>query len=344
MKPRAKRILKRCAYVLCTVLVLAIIGSFGAFHYFKAQFFADEPNTLKFQGELHSVPFRWIADKSENYSEPHGAILIPVSVPGVSAELYMQFDTGSKDSFLRSGTLESLKERGLEFDLFENDEHTYIREFELNVGGNQVLLESGWVMNRDVSVDWDNPKAINIIGSFGADFLAQKVCEIDFPAKEIRLYRSRPDKMNNLGEFAPFQFKGRRIMLPARISGSNVELFYDSGCSAFGLLTSKYHYDRLTDPEVKEIAYDANRFGESVPIHHKPSDLQIELGTTEIRLGRISYAEMYNLLQSTVGRFVGGGFLGNKSLVESTLIIDTKANEFLVLNRTSKSTTPDSDQ
>ncbi len=123
-------------------------------------------------------------------------------------------------------------------------------------------------------------------------------------------------------------------MLPARINGSDVQLFYDSGCSPFGLLTSKYHYDRLTDPDEPEIAYGANRFGESIPIHHKASDLQIQLGATDISLKRISYAEMYTLLQSTVGRLIEGGFLGNKSLTESTLILDAKTNEFLVVKRT----------
>jgi hypothetical protein len=137
--------------------------------------------------------------------------------------------------------------------------------------------------------------------------------------------------MGGLGVFTPFEFKGRRIMLPATIRGSDVQVFYDSGCSAFGLLTSKYHYDRLTDQNEKEVAWGANRRGESIPIHHKPSNLQFELGPTKLALKRISYAEMYNFLQVTIGRVIGGGFLGNKPLTESTLIIDTKSEEFLIV-------------
>ena len=333
MKPRTKKILRRSAYALSVVIVLAIVGAWCAFQYFKSEFFRDQPNTLVFQGELHPVPFRWSADKSEAYTEPHGAILIPVRIPGISNKLYMQFDTGSPTTFLRSGALKSLKSRGIEFELLKTDRGTCIKRLEIDVAGNRVLLESGWVRGRGAEVDWNAPDAIHIIGSFGADFLNQKVCEIDFPAQEIRLHRSRPDAMNDLGEFTPFEFKGRRIMLPANINGSDVELFYDSGCSAFGLLTSKYHYDRLTDPNDDEIAYGANRFGESIPVHHKPSDIRIQLGSTEIPLKRISYAEMYNFLQVTVGRFIGGGFFGNKSLTESTLILDTNASEFLVVKR-----------
>ena len=208
-----------------------------------------------------------------------------------------------------------------------------MKEFEINVAGNRVVLNSGRVYGTNTPIDWEDPKTNNVIGSFGADFLDQKICEIDFPAQEIRLHQQRPEELNALGKFTPFKFKGRRIMFPANIDGSDVELFYDSGCSAFGLLTSKYHYDRLTDPEEKEIAYGANRRGESIPIHHKSSDLQIKLGSTDLSLKRISYAEMYNALQATVGRFIGGGFLGNKSLTEFTLIIDTKTNEFLVVKK-----------
>ena len=41
---------------------------------------------------------------------------------------------------------------------------------------------------------------------------------------------------------------------------------------------------------------------------------------------------MYAGLQSAFGRFIDGGFLGNNSLTDSTLILDTTANEFLMVN------------
>jgi len=331
MKKKHKKILKRCFLTLLVLIVLLAVGAVGAFQYAKYRFFRDTPNTLTFKGDLHSVPFEWSADESESYNEPHGAILIPVSVPGLPNRFYMQFDTGSPNTYIRRSAMEALKDRGIEIELIQDDDRTLMKELELDVGGNRIVLTSGWIYGQNVPIDWDNPNAKNVIGTLGSDFLDQKICEIDFPAKEIRLHRDRPDSLNELGDFTPFKFKGRRILLPANIDGSNVEVFYDSGCSAFGLLTSKYQYDRLTDPNDKEIAYGANRRGESIPIHHRPSDLMIKLGETELSVQRISYAEMYNFLQTTVGRFVGGGFFGNKSLLECTLILDTKSNEFLVV-------------
>lgn len=51
-----------------------------------------------------------------------------------------------------------------------------------------------------------------------------------------------------------------------------------------------YQYDRLTDPNSKEVAYDANQFGNAVPAHHKASEMPLRIGTTELAIKRISYA------------------------------------------------------
>ena len=332
-KPRARRLLKWLSYSLLCFLLLAVIGSYGAYRYAMNRIFRDTPNTLTFEGDFHPVAFEWASEKLGSYAEPHAAILIPVSVPGISKSLYMQFDTGSPDTFLKSGALDSLKNRGVEIELFKKDEHSYVKEFKFDIAGNQMVLKSGWVRRQRGTIDWESPETKNIIGSLGADFLDQKICEIDFPAQEIRFHPQRPKELVDLGTFTPFRFQGRRIMLPAIINGSEAEVFYDSGCSSFGLLTSKYFYDRMTNAEDKEIALDANRHGDSVPMHHKPSDLPIKLGATELSIQRISYAELYNFLQTTIGRLVGGGFLGNKCLVDCNLILDTRSQEFLVVDR-----------
>lgn len=331
---RSRRVLKWFSYFLLFSFLLAIAGSYGGYRYAMYRIFRETPNALTFEGELHPVAFQWAEEDLGAYIEPHAAILIPVSVPGVAKTLYMQFDTGSPDTFLKSGALEELKSHGVEFELFQQDGHHYVKEFDFEIAGNRVSLKSGWVRGQRATIDWDSPNAKNIIGSFGADFLDQKVCEIDFPAKEIRFHSQRPEELDSLGTFTSFKFQGRRIMLPAKIDGSDVEVFYDSGCSAFGLLTSKYYYERLTAPEVQEIAFEANRHGDAVPMHHKPSARPIQLGQTELSIQRISYAELYTILQTTIGRFVGGGFLGNKCLVNCNLILDTQSREFLVVETT----------
>ncbi|MFK7821361.1 MAG: hypothetical protein AB8G99_21780 [Planctomycetaceae bacterium] len=311
-------------------LLLPILG-YAGFQYAKSRFLRETPNRLSLEGELHPVEFTWVPETfSDDYSEPHSAILLPVTVPGVSKQLYMQFDTGAPSTFLRSGCVKSLQDRGVECELYKDDKTTRVKKFELNVGKNHVVLDGGWVMQRDISIDWDKP--YNVIGSIGADFIADVVCAIDFPAEKIHLYRSRPESLSSLGSFQPFEFTGRRVLLPTTIDDTEMQVLWDSGCSSFGLFTSKYFFDDYSDPDEPGIQFGAMRFGDTVPAYHKPCDLIATFGETKIPVKRVSYLDMYAGLQTTFGRFTPGGFLGNKSLTESTLILDTTVNEFFVLD------------
>lgn len=332
MQSKKKRNWRRkFAYWFFGLLLLLIVVAFAGIQYAKYQIFKDRPNRLTFVGDLHPVPFQWSEDRLDDFIEPHSAMLIPVTIAGIENKFFMQLDTGGPSSFLRSGALKELRSHGVQFQLSKENDRTCIETFELNVGNNRVILKSGDVMGSDAKFNWDNPNAINIIGSFGADFIDQKVCEIDFPNQQIRLHKSRPDNLNSLGTFTPFKFKGRRVMLPTTIDNVQMELFYDSGCSAFGLLTSKYHFERYADKNSKEISYNANRHGDPVFIHHKTCGLEATFGDVKIPLTRVSYAELYTFVQSSVGRLIHGGFLGNKPLLECCLILDTLSNEFLIV-------------
>ncbi len=110
----------------------------------------------------------------------------------------------------------------------------------------------------------------------------------------------------------------------------DIQSFYNSGCSPFALLTSRCQHDRLTDANSKELAYNAKRFGDAVPAHHKASEMLIRIGTKELPGKRISHAELYSFMPVAFERFISGGFLGNKTLTESALNLDLKSNVFVV--------------
>ncbi len=327
---RIRNLRKKILYLVLGVFVLGIISVVVGIQYLKSQFFKDHPNGLSVPGDL-VVSFEWSPETYGNHTEPHNAMMIPVNVPGVPKQFFMQFDTGSPYSFVRSGAIQAFAERGVAFDLGEENDETVVKEFEIAIGGKSMVFNSGRVVTRGVSIDWDDDEAVSCIGTIGADFLEGKICSIDFPANQIRLFDSRPEYFDELGQFTPFSFKGRRVMLPSEINGDQVELFFDSGCSAFGLLTSKYHFDRYASPGSAEIKYDANRHGDPVHIHHKTCDHEVRLAGVDLPLIRVSYAELYTFLQSTIGRFVNAGVLGNKGLLESTIILDARSNEFMVV-------------
>ncbi|MFK7817204.1 MAG: hypothetical protein AB8G99_00675 [Planctomycetaceae bacterium] len=316
---------KRVLYTLLFTFLTTVIAALAAGLYFKRQWLKDTPNTLAVDSEL-VTSFRW--------GPKQDAMLIPVRIEGFSTKFHMQFDTGSASTFLRSQAVEALMARGMEVDLFRKDEGTYIKSFEFAVGDATIVLKDGYVRGRTAEIDWDNPNASNLIGTIGADFLDQKVCEIDFPGKQLRLHSNRPKKFDG-ATFTPFAFKGRRIILPVRVAGGDEHVFWDSGCSSFGLLTSAYYYHKLTDADVEETRFNANRHGDPVFIHRRESAQPIEFGSTSCSIKNIAYANLYEAAQTAFGRFSGLvgfiGFLGNQPFNDCTLVIDSQQNEFLVI-------------
>lgn len=320
---------RTCAYVFGGLLLLVALGVWGGIRVVKARFFAETPNRLTIVGNLSTVPFEWATSRHDDYFEQHAAILLPVTIPGIDKQLYMQFDTGSPSSFLRSGCMESLAERGVEFELYTDDETTRVKHFEVDVGDNHVVLEDGWVVKRELFIDWEKP--YNVIGSLGADFIDGRVCAFDFPARKLHLRKERTEEFKSLGTYEAFRFPGRRIMLPAKIRETEFELFYDSGCSPFGLFTSKYHYDCYADEDSEPLSLDINSFGNGIPVHHRSCSLDVTFGKTAVPIKRVSYVDQYSGMQSLFGGFIDGGFMGNKFLIDSTLILDVKAKEFLLV-------------
>ncbi|MFK7769861.1 MAG: hypothetical protein AB8B55_21815, partial [Mariniblastus sp.] len=202
---------KTLAYVFLGLMVLSGVALFSGVQYLKYQFFNADPNTLTFNGELHSIPFEWVEVQFGDHVEPHYAMNVQVTIPGIPNKFYMQFDTGSPYTFFRSGAMDELRSHGADFELFERDDNTFVKKIELNIAANRVVLNSGKVNVRGATIDWDDPLAINIIGTIGADFLASKVVAIDFPAKRISLFEGRTPSLESLGGFTSFSFEGRRI-------------------------------------------------------------------------------------------------------------------------------------
>ena len=128
-----KRIRRKLLYILFGVVALLALGVFTGIQYFKSQWYRDRPNRLVIEGGLHPVPFEWSAVRYGDYMEPHNAILIPASIPGLKNKFYLQFDTGSPYTFVRSGVLEALSSRGIECAVIEEDGEKVVRRFAFDV-------------------------------------------------------------------------------------------------------------------------------------------------------------------------------------------------------------------
>lgn len=325
--------LKKIGYVvLGLILLLIFLGTIGVKR-FNNQWFKETPNYLSYSGEWRPINFDWVEGTYGDIQEPHDIIKVIVRIEGFPYKLYMQFDTGAPSTVLYQNPLESLQDFGLQLEQITTDDKAYIKDFNFQIGQNNLKADLIRVVENYGQQITQNDTITPIkIGTIGTDLLDGKISAIDFKKQRISLFEDRPRWMGNLPAFVPFEFKGRRLLLPAAFESKKIKLFYDSGSSAFGLITSKAQYQKLTDPSVPEICYEANSWGNSIPICHKMTEKKFVIGKKELPLKRISYVDRYATFQSWLSPFTPiGGWLGNKAFTESILILDTKKQEFIII-------------
>ncbi len=333
MAKKSKRLLKGIGYTLLVLLTLAVAAGFVGIRKFNTALFKDRPNYLEYTCESKSIHFDWVSDSIGNYFETKVAITIPLKIKDVSHSFYFQFDTGAPTTIIYGNTLESLKNIRKDFKVITKDEHLYLDSLNIVLGGNRINASMIEIFEGygDAFDEKDTITAINL-GTLGADFMDNKITLIDFKNQIIQNYDTRPEWMNGLGEFESFDFKGRRIMLPVTINDEELELLYDSGASAFGLITTKNRYDKFTNENQEEIKYNANRFGDPIPICHRSTNTEMEIGNSTLSLKRVSYVDMYAKYQRLMRPFTRiGGWLGNRPFDQNTLIFDTQKQEFIVI-------------
>jgi hypothetical protein len=260
-------------------------------------------------------------------------MIIPLKIEGLPHNFYMQFDTGAYDSFIYGNNLKSLRAIGLDIKEVVKDDVRYVESLDFILGGNHIKASMIKIYPNYGHFFGKNDTISRIgIGTIGSDFIVDRITAIDFKNKTIQTYNERPEWMASLPSFKAFDFPGRRIMLPVTLNNKDYEFLYDSGCSAFGLITIKSRFDKYTEESTKQIDYDAKAWEGSIPIRSKTTDKLFSIGGANLKLKRVSFVDMYSITQPLIAPFTRvGGWLGNQPFTESTLILDTKTEDFIVI-------------
>ena len=333
MAKNSKRLIKIIGYTFLVLLILTVAVGFIGVRKFNNIIFKDRPNHLVYTSESKPIHFDWANDSVGDYFETQVAITIPLKIKDIPHKFNFQFDTGAPTTIIYGNTLQGLKISGTDFKTITKDENHYLESLNIVLGGNRINASMIEILEGygDTFDKNDTINAINL-GTLGADFMDKKITVIDFKNQFLQSYDERPKWMNNLGNFKSFDFKGRRFMLPAIINDKELELFYDSGASTFGLITSKNRYDNYTNESQEEIRYNANKFGDPIPVCHRSTNTKMEIGNSNLDLKRISYVDMYAKYQRFMTLFTRiGGWLGNRPFAQNTLILDTKKEEFIII-------------
>ncbi len=325
---------KKIGYALLIILICLLIAGYIGIRKFNSFITKETPNYLTYTSESKPIHFDWANDSIGNYYEKQTAMTIPLKIKGFDHRFYMQFDTGSPFSFIYEKDFKSLKALGIPLNEVIKDKERYIEHLDFVLSDAHIKASMIKILPNYGNVFDKNDTIPKIkIGTIGSDFMDNRIIVIDFTNQKIRLFNKRPPWMLKLSNFKPFDYTARRrIMLPVIIDNKKYEFLYDSGCSAFGLITIKSRFLSYTDKDTAPLNYGANSWGNSIPIVSKPSNKIFTIGNTELQLKRVSYVDMYTITQPLITPFTRiGGWMGNQPFNESTLIIDTKKEEFVIL-------------
>ncbi|MEM8527502.1 MAG: hypothetical protein AAGG68_22870 [Bacteroidota bacterium] len=326
---------RKLGYILLAIgAIIIILASLGIRKFNKA-LFKERANSLIYTAELKPIHFDWTNDSIGTYFEAQTALIIPLKFECLPHHFYVQFDTGSPDSYIYEKSLNSLQQIGLKAKILEKEDAKYVENLHFTLGGNSIKASMIKILPNYGNTFDENDTLKNIkIGTIGSDFIDNRITAIDFENQRIQVYDERPEWMKTLKGFTPFDFTGRRIMLPVILNNENYEFLYDSGCSAFGLITTKNRFNKYTDENTETIAYGANSWGNSIPITSKLSNQAFTMGNATLSLKRVSYVDLYTAMQPLMTPFTRiGGWLGNQPLNEHTMVLDAKTEEFIIIKQ-----------
>ena len=312
--------------IIVAFIVLFVLSSIGGYFYFEKKFSPPE-NYLKVSKNSDTIPITWI----KNEVSPISAMLLPIKINGITTQFYMQFDSGSPSTIFYKKAIESII---LKFPnkIYKIDSVSKSVNFNFNVGKINVSSNIFSVINYGETINWNDNNSIKIIGTIGNDFLEKKITVLNF--KEGYCYFGESFHNKNLEKsLVKFEFKKRKILIPAKINGEKYNLLYDTGTSAFELITSKKIWSELLKKN-EEIKIDkGNSWGNVLKTYTTRSEKYIRFENTKIDLNEVTYIEGTTFIQNSLMKLSGmGGMIGNKIFRDKVLILDCKNQKIGIFN------------
>ena len=311
--------------ILLAIFTLFLLSGIGGYFYFRKQFQAPA-NQLVVSQLPAATSFVWEATPEL----PHAALLVPISIAGCPRTCYLQFDTGAPYSLLKSNALAVLREQFPATRATLPASGDSVRNFQFALGGRSIKARRIWVRPYTSAVQLPaSPTEPFVIGTLGTDVFDGRVLVIDYARQQFMLRNNVPDSLARRATFVPMSFKERRVLLRVGLQGQEKELMFDSGSSAFALLTSQATWEQLAQPSAPAQAIPVNSWGKTLTAHSVATAAALQFGPAAVPLRTVTYIDGTTFMQRTLTRFSGmGGMLGNAPFGQHTIILDAKNGHF----------------
>lgn len=297
------KILKK---IILVFLLSALLLGTGAYFYFNKKF-SPEENYLTVKNESGKVGIKWLGENKN-------VLLLPIHLQNDSATYFMQFDTGSPTTLFYENSLEA----------FKNKKQI---KTQFTIGNTEVSSNRFKIISVGKNINKDS---IKIIGTIGSDLLDQNKTMINFKEGYVVFNLSKePENISNTK--LDFTFKKRKIIISGTLNGKQEQFLYDSGTSAYELLTNKENWGKLKLPNSKPVVEKAQSWERTLTSYTAKSNQIIKFKNKELLLSEVTYVEGFSQTQYMLMKFSGmTGMLGNKIFLNNSLYIDCKEEKISI--------------
>jgi hypothetical protein len=196
------------------------------------------------------IPCRWSDAAFGGRHEPRAALLVPVTLDGVSGTYYLQLDTGAGWPRWYEVPLRQLLPAALggAHDSAPDEVVLRGRVGPVALASDTFLVEKGF---GDSLPPADAPGAApRVIGTLGLRFFRERRLLLDFPRGRIAIAdsgRALPAGAPPAFSYIPSRYEHGYLFVPFTVDGRPVDdFFFDSGASAVPLSTTAAMWRRLT--------------------------------------------------------------------------------------------------
>lgn len=297
------KILKKTVLAFSIILTLLCLG----FYFYFDQKFSPEENYLTVKNESGKVGIKWLGENKN-------VMLLPVHFQNDPTTYFMQFDTGSPNTLFYENSLA----------IFKNKKEI---KTQFTIGNTEVSSDRFKI----ISVSQNNDKdPIQIIGTIGSDLLDQNKTIINFKEDHVVFNLSKePENVGNTK--LDLKFKKRKIIIFGILDGKEEQFLYDSGTSAYELLTNKENWEKLKSANSKPVVEKARSWGRILTSYTSRSNHIIKFRKKELLLSEVTYVEGFSKTQYMLMKFSGmTGMLGNKIFLNSSIYIDCKDDKISI--------------
>lgn len=285
-------------------------------------------NTMQLPETSHKISFSWKQQETNGVTEPHAALLLPVQLPNCPGKFYMQFDMGAPNTLFYANKLKAIgrKYPGI---MAIDDSVTRLQQLAFRIGKMPVQVnEVQLIRLGDETIDETKQE---IIGTIGSDLVDNRTILIHYPREYLVVNYAIPEKYT--AQLTDFTYVQRNILFPAIIRGKKTALYFDSGSSAFGLLTSKETVLSMAVPGAELSRIPVSSWGRTLYANSIPTHESITIAGLSIPLLHATYID--GASEEQVNRMLKlgiGGMTGNKLFLKTALIVDTKNKKFLLVD------------